>query len=769
MRLGALVRRVRVDRALAITWVVLTVGRIGLPSTGLHAQYFGTNNWSGPVLRDRIDREVSTAQLRRSWDYTPPDVFSARWRGHLSVTEPATYAFALDSDDGSALYVDRHLVVDNRGEHGARSRRATIQLTRGSHTVVVEYSQAGGPYSLEWQWAIDSASTLTSVPAWRLSPVTRSESTLRILAAVRLVWPPLTALVVVLGVAWALRTGRWPRRDEWVRARRRLSGADRRAAVLCLLACVLLAIGHTWPLASAPARLSRNDNADALLNEWAMAWVAHQLPRHPMSVFDANIFYPERRTLALSEPLIVQGVAAAPLLAAGASPVLAYNLILLAGMALTAWSMCLVMWAWTDDWIAGLVAGIALAFNAHTLTRLPHIQAQHAEFVPIALYAIDAVLRGSRWWAALLLGAAVALQAMASIYLFVFVTVALLVALLVRPEDWWARRARPSVTRVLVAVAASAVVLVPLFLPYLALRTGGFTRSLDEAGWFAASTRDFVTTPSRWYAWAGGQTALFPGLAPVVLGAVAVVTGLVVRDARARMCLAVACVGVWLSFGPAWVPGYEVLHRVVPLLQAVRTTSRFGYLGIVGLAALAGFGLMALRRRWASQPTLSACVGIAAVAAVSLEPLAAPLELQPFDGISPVYRALATERNAVVVELPFPRPESVYLNAAYMLNSTAHWRPMVNGYSGFMPPSYVERYLQLHDFPSESSIDALGRLGVTHIVVHLDGLSADQRDYLAKRSDLRRLAEDERRTIYVLAQNPETPSPEPRTAESLNP
>jgi hypothetical protein len=751
---GASRRRVRLERALAVAWVVLTVGRVTLPSTGLHAQYFGTNDWSGPVIHDRIDHDVSTAQLRRGWDFTPPDAFSARWRGYLFVNGPATYAFTLDSDDGSALYVDRRLIVDNRGEHGARSRRATVHLTRGSHAVVVEYSQAGGAYQLEWQWASDpAATTMTAVPAWRLSAIARSEVTLRLVSAVRVAWPPLTAIVAVLGMAWALRVGWWPRRDERVGVTRSLSHADRWAAVLCLALCVLLAIVHTWPLASAPGRLSRNDNADAVLNEWTMAWVAHQLPRDPMRLFDANIFYPERRTLALSEPLIVQGVMASPLLAAGASPVLAYNLILLAGLALTAWSMCLVMWLWTDDWIAGLAAGIALAFNAHTLTRLPHMQAQHAEFLPIALYAFDAVLRGSRWSAALMLAAAVALQALASIYLFVFIVVALVVGLAVRPEDWWGDRVWPTVTRVVAAAVTSGLVLVPLFLPYLALRSDGFVRSLDEAGWFAASARDYLTTPSRWYAWAGGETALFAGLAPVLLGLVAVVTGLALRDARARMCLAAACVGIALSFGPAWVPGYETLHGVVPLLQAVRTTSRFGYLGLVGVAVLAGFGLMTLRRRWA-RPMVRVGVGVVAVAVVSLEPLAAPLELQPFDGVSHLYRTLEAERGAVVIELPFPRPESIYLNAAHMLSSTAHWKPLVNGYSGFTPPGYVDRYLELQDFPSDASMAALRRLGVTHVVVHVDALSADQRDRLVKRSDLRRLAEDTHRTIYTLRPQP---------------
>ena len=53
---------------------------------------------------------------------------------------------------------------------------------------------------------------------------------------------------------------------------------------------LLLTVAHTWPLALNPALFSLNGNADAELNEWIMAWVAHQLPRDPSHLFEANIF-----------------------------------------------------------------------------------------------------------------------------------------------------------------------------------------------------------------------------------------------------------------------------------------------------------------------------------------------------------------------------------------------------------------------------------------------------------------------------------------------
>ena len=36
------------------------------------------------------------------------------------------------------------------------------------------------------------------------------------------------------------------------------------------------------------------DIGDPLLSTWRLSWVAHQLPRDPLHLFDANIFYPEQ-------------------------------------------------------------------------------------------------------------------------------------------------------------------------------------------------------------------------------------------------------------------------------------------------------------------------------------------------------------------------------------------------------------------------------------------------------------------------------------------
>ena len=80
-----------------------------------------------------------------------------------------------------------------------------------------------------------------------------------------------------------------------------------------------------------------------------------------------------------------------------------------------------------------MIAGLLYAFNAHVLTRFVHLQAQHVEFFPLMLYALDRVARRRRSarsrvarLGCVLLAAAFVLQSLCSNYLLVFATYALL-------------------------------------------------------------------------------------------------------------------------------------------------------------------------------------------------------------------------------------------------------------------------------------------------------------------------------------------------------
>lgn len=68
---------------------------------------------------------------------------------HIEIEEAGTYDFYTNSDDGSRLYVDGKLVVDNDGDHGVMERRGEIELSPGRHLIRVVYFNGGGGHHLD--------------------------------------------------------------------------------------------------------------------------------------------------------------------------------------------------------------------------------------------------------------------------------------------------------------------------------------------------------------------------------------------------------------------------------------------------------------------------------------------------------------------------------------------------------------------------------------------------------------------------------------------
>lgn len=525
-----------------------------------------------------------------------------------------------------------------------------------------------------------------------------------------------------------------------------------RLVLAALLAFTALSAVQTWPIAAAPAHWARVDNGDGALNIWAVNWVGTHLFRDPLHVADANIFYPEPRALAFSEMMLVQGAIAAPAIALGAPPVLAFNVAVLAGFVLTGWAFCLLVWRWTGSWAAGYVAGSLAAFNAHTLVRIAHLQTLHLEFFALALFALDRVIVSKRVRDACWLGFAFAMHAMTSIYLMVFAVWALLFASLARARDIWRAGLAPVATRLIVAAAVALLLMYPYLSIYLALRSGGLSRGAEDV--IAASWNDYLSTGARVHVeWSRAyfQSAAsfsFPGIIAMVLA----VTGLASRsfraDPRVRMC-AIAAAGCVVVSMAGRASFYPALHALIPMLQAVRVQAHLGQFVLVMIAILAGFGVAALSRRWAAARWWpAAAAGLFVL--VNAEALRAPIGFVWFDRVPAVYDALAAERRAVVTEVPFPMPGQWFLNGPYMVNSTRHWHPLLNGYSGFRPDSYDRAYDAAREFPGDQSLVKLHEIGVTHVVVHLEALGAGKALQLANAPTLEQIASEGDVMIYRL-------------------
>src|SRR5205814_3299999 len=77
-----------------------------------------------------------------------------RWTGKINITasQAGAISFFTATDDGSRLWIDGNLVVDNNFFQGITERSGVATLTEGSHDVVIGYYEGGGDANLIWSW-----------------------------------------------------------------------------------------------------------------------------------------------------------------------------------------------------------------------------------------------------------------------------------------------------------------------------------------------------------------------------------------------------------------------------------------------------------------------------------------------------------------------------------------------------------------------------------------------------------------------------------------
>ncbi|MXZ70666.1 MAG: hypothetical protein F4Z04_04035 [Acidobacteria bacterium] len=530
---------------------------------------------------------------------------------------------------------------------------------------------------------------------------------------------------------------------------------------------LLLAVFHTWPLATGTVSPTHDD---VWLNAWAVAWIAHQIPRNPLQLFDANMFFPHQGTLVYTEPLIIPGLMAAPILWLGGSPLLAHMVLVLLGYTLTALGMYVLVRKWTGDFRAGLLSGALFAFCTELLMRTAHVQGLHIYWLPLAFLAFQRLMARRRPQDAAWLGLCVIGAALTSGYLVVFVCFALGAAALARVTAFREREGARLLLQLGVAAAGTVAILLAVLWPYV--QAGHERPPVAEAadlatalGSYLASGAVFHQGWSADYAQSSPRT-LFPGVVMLVLATAAACQRRRVAPLGARrMLLATAAAGFLLSLG-SFTPVYTWAYELVPPLRGLRAVSRFGILPLFALAALAGIGLSGLR--WpASRPRRS-------LVAVVLLLLATGESFHGWgsdpwrDTAGRIHRFLATSSwPGAVLELPiYQRRYGFHRNARYLLASTVHWRPLVNGFGGFAPSDFDDNAHVASGFPSVLTVKWLQEIGVGYVLIDLDHYGNRMRrklNELDKRRDLALEAVDGATRLYRVL--PDTP----RAIEALAP
>lgn len=513
----------------------------------------------------------------------------------------------------------------------------------------------------------------------------------------------------------------------------------RELAIVLLLAATATVV-LTWPLAYRINRLGRIDIADGQFSIWNVSWVARTLVTDPRHVFDANIFYPHRNTLAYSENNLGAGVLAIPAYWATHNPLTAHNAAVLLGLILTATGMYYLVRLLTGDRGAAAVSAICFAFTPFIFAHSAHVQLLMTAGLPFSMFLFHRFADRISPGRGAALGAVMAATAIFcgyyGVYVMLMVGYAALVVAATR-RLWTSARYWLSLG---VGALVAILLVTPVFLPYVALRrVSGFRRELDQARQYSSNWSDYFASSSHLHAW---MLAYLPRWVEVAFpGFIALGFGLagvwVARRRRHGEIVAIygglALLGFWASFGPS-AGLYTALYEIVPLFAWLRAPARFGLIVAFGLAVLAGTAVSTFTQRF-KRPGVAAAV----LALVAAAELIVPSNLREMDGFEPVYGMLAALPRGPVIETPFYYIEGMFpLHAKYMLNSTTHWMPLVNGYSDYIPPDFVDNVTTLAPFPTEPALKLLKPLGVRYAVMHMYGYNdANRRDVETRLEALR--------------------------------
>ncbi len=494
--------------------------------------------------------------------------------------------------------------------------------------------------------------------------------------------------------------------------------ARRTTGLAALLLFAALTVLMTWPQAR---YLSTHlpDADDPLLSVWRISWIAHTLSTQPTDLMNGNIFHPEPRTLAYSDAVLVQGLVATPLIWVGLSPIASYNLIILASIALSGWTMFLYARHLTNSVSAAVLAGMVFAFVPFRFDHLHHLELQATMFLPLALMWIDRAFEsGGRRDVWLATGAVVA-QVYCGIYYAVFLVTALLLVIPLRwPNLSTARRA--GVFRAaLAAGAVGAIIVLPYLAIYVLNRNSLGDRQSRDILIYSATVWNYLATPNENLihgGWSGGlgqnERRLFPGTIALSIAAL----GLIGMERRRLTLLVVGLVGFVISLGVN-TPLYSMLSSVLFIYNGLRAPARASILVFLALAGLVAFGWSRLEG-----PLKRAAPAVAALVAAALLLEYSTVQSRWFiAGPTPhVYTWLAEQPRSVVLELPMTTADRLDLvpDGVYMFRSVNHWQPLVNGYSGFFPASFIELTEQMKTFPDEASIEYLKQRQVDLVVIH---------------------------------------------------
>lgn len=485
-----------------------------------------------------------------------------------------------------------------------------------------------------------------------------------------------------------------------------------------------------------------------------LTWIINQniqkIPHDVGNIFNGNIFYPYKNTLAYSDLFFPSSLISFVAVKISGSFLAGFNFALILGQFLTLFILFFWLKEITKNNQASLLGTIVFGLSQIRMHYFVHIHTFILQWFILSGYFIwkfsvtnrvrylyyAAISTSIQFWESPL----PVFWVFALSFIFLLSKIKILIGLK---------------KHLVVIVSLFSFLISPLALAYLYVsREFQYVRPIREAAHFSMSINDI---------WG---MFFSPGL--LILGITALIfifKSNLDKRMEIKNYLIVATVGIVMALGPVlkwygstlkilgkiFIPlPYGVFYYLVPGFGALRTPSRWMVLFALGVSILVAIAFSKFKSRYNNLIFIAALIA----ALLGGTRVSGVVNVTNKEDYPAVYEWLKVQGGDAVIELPVYTwgDGKIYKNEYYrMLFSLYHEKKLVNGASGFDPSPWQKLITDVNNlFPESPTVKKLEGLGVDYIIVHKNEIDNKKFQDIEKWGKDRTLYNDGNDVVYKL-------------------
>lgn len=511
---------------------------------------------------------------------------------------------------------------------------------------------------------------------------------------------------------------------------------------LVLIYFIFSSIYFTFPLAfHSTDRII--DIYDGLQLTWIINWVIHSLITNPLSLFQGNIFYPYKNTLAYSQLHFAEALLALPFVKIFKEPLVAYNLNQIAALFLSGFATYLLVKHLLKDRLVAFLCGNLFSYSIIHFNYLGYLDYFSFQYLIFSIYFYFLYLGKRKKFLFFLFLSFSLLTFLNSFYVGFFLILSILVI------SFFYKELKIFIFWVIVILFLSS----PFYFPYFSVsRQFNYVRPIREVIHFSLQPGDLIY-PSNISKISeplikilnllpkdpkAKVTPAYLGLGYLFLITLSLFNFKKInfKKRELKIFLVIAFLSLILSFGPVLHLGRKTVHKpfiiplpyvflyyLIPGFKAFRVPSRLILLFAFSLAIALGIMFKMISTKWSKFKKLAFIVFCSFLIFWEFNWPLKFFEVPKRRDYPLVYYYLEKiDKKAPILELPilnWDAFELVSIETKRMLYSTLSFRPMVNGNSGFTPPERENLMKKIMlDFPNKELVRWLKEIKVKYLIIH---------------------------------------------------